>query len=147
MELRTRLKEDLKTAMRAKDTVARDTIRMLKADLDKAELDKGSDLDEGEVLTVLARAVKTRKESAAQYEEGGREDLRDQELAQVAVVQRYLPEAMSEDEAREAIKTIAAELSIESKKDMGRLIKETLARHRGQLDGKLASKIAGQILN
>lgn len=147
MSIRAKLQEDLKAAMKAKDAVTRDTIRMLKSDLEKAELTKGGELTAGEELDVISRAAKTRKESAAQYEEGGRKDLVDKELAEVAVVERYLPKALSEDEARVIIEALAKELGVTEKKQMGSLIKEAMARNRGQLDGKMASKIAASVLS
>ncbi len=147
MTIRSQLMEDLKAAMKAKDAVTRDTLRMLKADLDKAELDGDEKLtDEGE-LKVVARAVKTRKESAAQYEEGGRKDLVEKELAEVAVLERFLPKALSEEEAKEAIAALAKELGVTEKRQMGQLIKAAMAKYPGQLDGKTASKLAGSILS
>ena len=147
MTIRTKLMEDLKAAMKAKQTVARDTLRMLKTDLDRAELEKGESLSADEELKVVARAVKTRKESATQYRDGGRDDLADKELAEVAVLEGYLPAALSEDEARDAIKALADEMGITEKKQMGQLIKAAMAKYRGQIDGKLASKIAGSLLS
>lgn len=147
MTIRTKLMEDLKAAMKAREVVARDTLRMLKTDLDRAELDKGESLSDDEELKVLARAVKTRKESAAQYKDGGRDDLVDKELAEVAILEAYMPAALSEDEARAAIKALADEMGITEKKQMGQLIKAAMGKYRGQIDGKLASKIAGSMLS
>lgn len=134
-------------AMKAKDVITRDTVRMLKSDLEKAELTKGGELTDGEELDVIARAAKTRKESAAQYDEGGRPDLVEKELSEVVVVERYLPKPLSEDEARTIIEALAIELGVTEKKQMGSLIKEAMARNRGQLDGKMASKIAASVLS
>ena len=147
MSLRPTLMNDLKAAMKAGDTTTRDTLRMLKTDLDRAEMEKGSDLDESEELAVVMRAVKTRKEAAGQYEEGGRQDLVDKELAEVAVLDRFMPKAMSEDEVRSAMEAIAKELGVSEKRQMGQLIKETMSRHQGQIDGKTASRIAGTLLS
>ena len=147
MSIQAKLQQDLKAAMKAKDVLTRDTVRMLKSDLEKAELTKGGELTEGEELDVIARAAKTRKESAVQYEEGGRQDLVDKELAEVSVVERYLPKALSEAEARVIIEALAKELGVTEKKQMGSLIKEAMERNRGQLDGKMASKIAASVLS
>ncbi|MEO0326830.1 MAG: GatB/YqeY domain-containing protein, partial [Myxococcota bacterium] len=100
MALGPKIMAELKAAMKAKDTVARDTLRMLKSQLGEAELAKGGDLEEADELAVLMRAVKTRTESAAQYAEGGRQDLADKERAEITVIQRFLPKALTEDEAR-----------------------------------------------
>jgi uncharacterized protein YqeY len=138
MELVERISEDMKQAMRAGDTLARDTLRMLKAELTKP--------DAPDALTVLARAVKSRTESAAEYDEGGRPELAEKERAEIAVIERYLPEPMSEAEALEAVRAIAAEIGATQKKDLGRLMKEVMARHKGVIDGKTASALAGRVL-
>lgn len=137
---------ELKAAMKAKDTVARDTLRMLKSQLGEAEMAKGGDLEEADELAVLMRAVKTRTESAAQYAEGGRQDLADKERAEITVIQRFLPKALTEDEARAAIAKLAQEHSFSEKKQMGALMKAVKAAYPGQIDGRMAAKIAGSIL-
>ncbi|MCU0672813.1 MAG: GatB/YqeY domain-containing protein [Myxococcota bacterium] len=147
MSVREKLAEELKAAMKAKEVVARDALRMIKSNLDEAELKKGAPLDEAEELDVLLRAVKTRQESAAQYDEGGRPELAEKERAEIAIVERFLPKAMTEDEARDALVALAAELGLTEKKQLGQLMKAVTARYRGVIDGKLASKIAGSILS
>ncbi|MEZ4249204.1 MAG: GatB/YqeY domain-containing protein [Polyangiales bacterium] len=147
MSVRNQLAEDLKTAMKAKDLLTRDVLRMIKSGLDEAELKKGAALDDGEELDVLVRAVKTRQESAAQYDEGGRPELAEKERAEIAIVERYLPKAMSEAEARDAIEALAKELGLSEKKQMGQLMKAVQGKYRGVIDGKLASKIAGSLLS
>lgn len=145
--LAKRILEDIKVAMRAKDVVTRDTLRMIKSQLGEAELAKGAALDESDELKVLARAVKSREESAVQYEEAGRAELAEKERAEIVVVQRYLPQQLSEDEAKAAIGALAEKLGITEKKQMGQLMKAVMAEFRGQIDGKLASKLAGQVLS
>ena len=147
MALIESIMKDLKEAMKAKDLVARDTLRMLKAAMTEAEMAKESKLSEDEEMQVLTRAVKTRKESAQQYDEGGRPELAEKERAEVAVIQRYLPKPMSEDEVRAAMKGLAEELGLESKKQMGQLISATMERYRGQVEGRTASRLAGEILS
>lgn len=145
MSLQEKLMVDLKQAMRDKNVLTRDTLRMLKTALDREALATG-DLDEAAELKVVAREVKSRKESAAQYDEGGRADLADKERAEIVVLEAYLPKAMNEDEARAALSTIASELGATEMRDMGKVIKAAMARHAGALDGKMASTIAREIL-
>jgi hypothetical protein len=145
--LAERLLEDLKTAMKAKDEIAKQTLRMVKSELGKKELELGRDLDEKEQLDVLLAAVKSRRDSIVEYEKAGRQDLADAEKAEIAVVERYLPTQMGEDDARAAIAAIAKELGLTEKKQMGQLMKGVMERHRGQIDGKLASKLASSILS
>lgn len=145
--LRETIDADLKRAMLDKDEVARDTLRAIKSELMNREIELGRDVDSAEELAVLKRAVKTRLESAEQYEAGSRKDLAERERAQIAIVERYLPKQLDEAATREAMLAIAKELGLSSKKEMGRLMKEINARFQGQVDGKTASKIAGEILS
>ncbi len=139
MSLLEQINADLKKAMLARDEVTRDTLRMVKSEL--LTLDKPDD------LAVLSRAVKSRRDSIKSYVEGGRQDLADKEQAEIEVIERYLPKQLGEDEAREAIASIVGELGVSSKKELGRVMKEIKARYPGQVDGRLASSIAGELLD
>ncbi|MEQ9644582.1 MAG: GatB/YqeY domain-containing protein [Sandaracinaceae bacterium] len=147
MSLEERIMEDLKAAMKAKDEVAKLTLRSLKADLLKKEVDLGRDLDESDELALLSSAVKSRRDSVSEYEKAERQDLADAEKAEIAVIERYLPKQLSEDEARAAIESLAKELGVSEKKQMGQLMKAVMDRYRGQIDGKQASRIAGSLLS
>jgi uncharacterized protein YqeY len=138
MALLEQIDADLKKAMLERDEVTRDTLRMVKSEL--------LTLDKPDELAVLSRAVKSRRDSIKSYVEGGRQDLADKEQAEIEVIERYLPKQLSEAEAREAITAIIEELGLSSKKELGRVMKEIKARHPGQVDGRLASSIAGQLL-
>lgn len=131
-----RIKADLKEALRRGDAVTLSTLRLLLSQAQYARIELKRDLTEDDVLTLLQRAVKTRRESIEQYDKGGRKDLADKERAEIAVVERYLPAAMSPDETVKAIDTLLLELGLREKKDLGRAMKEFMARHRGRVDGK-----------
>ena len=98
-------------------------------------------------MAVLLRAVKTRRESAAEYEKGGRAELAANELAEVEVLSAYLPKPMDDDQARAALRALSAELGLTEKKQMSQLMKAALERHRGTLDGRQASRLLGEILS
>jgi uncharacterized protein YqeY len=147
MSLQQTILTDLQKAMKAGDDVAKQTLRMVKSELTKREVDLGRPLEEADELAVLSSAVKMRNDAVEEYEKAGRKDLADAERAQIAVVQRYLPAQLGEGEAREAIKALAGELGLSSKKEMGKLMKALMERYRGQIDGKLASRLAGEILS
>ena len=147
MALGPKLTEEIKNAMKAKDALVRDTLRMLKSELGQAEITKGADLDEADEIAVLLRAVKTRTDSAQQYDEGGRTELAEKERAEIAVIQRFLPKQLTPEEAKTAIEGLAAEHGFTEKKQMGQLMKAVKERYTGQIDGKLAAKIAGQLLS
>lgn len=138
MALLEQIAADLKKAMLERDDVTRDTLRMIKSEL--------LTLDDPDELAVLTRAVKSRRDSIKSYVEGGRQDLADKEQAEIDVIQRYLPKPLSDDEARQAIAAIIEEQGLSTKKDLGKVMKEVRARFPGQIDGKLASTIAGELL-
>lgn len=138
MALLEQIDADLKKAMLERDNVTRDTLRMIKSEL--------LTLDNPDELAVLARAVKSRRDSIKSYVEGGRQDLADKEQAEIEVIERYLPKQLTEDEAREAIAGIIEELGLSSKKELGKVMKEVKLRYPGQIDGRQASAIAGQLL-
>ena len=139
MSLLEQIDADLKKAMLERDDVTRDTLRMIKSEL--------VTLDKPDELAVLSRAVKSRRDSIESYVQGGRHDLADKEQAEIEVIERYLPKQLSEREAREAIAGIIEELGLSSKKELGRVMKELKVRYPGQVDGKLASSIAAQLLS
>jgi uncharacterized protein YqeY len=130
---------DLKKAMLERDEVTRDTLRMIKSEL--------LTLEKPDELAVLSRAVKSRRDSIKSYLEGGRQDLADKEQAEIEVIERYLPKQLNQDEAREAIAAIIEELGLSGKKELGKVMKEVKTRYPGQIDGRLASSIAGQLLD
>ncbi len=136
----------LQKAMKAGDDVSKVTLRMIRSELTAKEIELGRALNEADELTVLTSAVTMRTDAIAEYEKAGRDDLARDEQAQIEVIQRYLPEPLGEDEARDAIRELAAELGVSSKKEMGKLIKGVMDRYRGRIDGKLASRLAGEIL-
>jgi hypothetical protein len=138
MGLLERIDADLKKAMLEKDSVTRDTLRMIKSEL--------VTLENPDELAVLSRAVKSRRDSIKSYLEGDRRDLADKEEAEIAVIERYLPKQLGQDEARQAIAGIIEELGLSSKRELGQVMKEVRARYPGQIDGKLASSIAGELL-
>ena len=146
MALIDTISKDLIAAMKARDELAKRTLRMLKSDLGKKEVELGRPLEEQEDLAVLTGAVKSRRDSIAAYEQGGRNDLADAERAEIDVISRYLPKQLSPDEARAAIAALKDELGITDKKQMGQLMKAVMEEYRGQIDGKLASQIAGSLL-
>jgi len=139
MALLEQINADLKKAMLERDEVTRDTLRMIKSEL--------LTLDNPDELAVLSRAVKSRRDSIKSYVDGGRQDLADQEQAEIEVIERYLPKQLGEDEARNAIAGIIEELGLSSKKELGQVMKEVKARYPGQIEGKLAATLAGRLLD
>lgn len=134
MTLKARLTEDMKTAMRTKDTLALSTIRLANAEIKRYEVDERKEADDAKITAMLGKMIKQRKESAAIYQQAGRQDLADKELAEVGILQRYLPEMLSEAEIQTAVAAAIAETAASGMADMGKvmgLLKKHLA---GQAD-------------
>ncbi len=154
MTLRTQFNDSLKDAMRAKDQRAVSTIRMILAglkDRDIAARSRGviDGIDEAEILSMLQTLVKQRNESAGLYDQGGRPELAQQEREEIAVIERFLPKQMSEEESTAAIDAIVTELGASSIKDMGKVMAELKARHAGQMDfakagGLVKARLSGK---
>jgi uncharacterized protein YqeY len=138
MSLIEKIQDDLKTAMRERNELARETLRMVTAALKNRRIELQRDLGEEEVLEVLGRCVKTRRDSAQQYEDAGRPELAEKERAEISVIETYLPAPLGEEEAREAVAAAIAEAGATSMKDMGAVMKVLMAKYKGRLDGKAA---------
>ena len=146
MGYQDKIQEDVKAAMRAGDAETRDTLRMVVAALKNQRIELGRDLEEADELAVLQKAVKTRKDSVDQYVEAGREELAARERAEIAVIERYLPAQMSEDDVRAVVEKAIADVGATSKKEMGQVMKAVMAEHKGVVDGKTVQRIAGELL-
>jgi len=142
MSLTARLLEDIKTAMKARDTIALETVRALKSALKYAAIEKlGADaeLDDADSIVVIRREVKKRQDSASQFEGAGRQELADKEKAEIVVLERYLPAAMSSEDVAKLVEAVIAETGATSKKDMGKVMKLLQERSEGRADGKTLS--------
>ena len=144
--LETQIQDDMKSAMRAGETLRRDTLRMLIAALKNERIDRGADLDEESVLAVVRRGVKSRKDSAQQYRDAGRDELAEKEEAEIAVLEGYLPQMLDEAATIAAVEAAIAETGASEKCDLGKVMKAVMAAHRGLVDGKLVNRLAGERL-
>lgn len=146
MALKEKWDADLKQAMIGKNDVARDTIRLLLAEVKKATIQDGKELTPELEMEILQRAVKQRQQSIAEFEKASRNDLVVKERAELDVLLTYMPKQLNEEELRLAVKSLMAELGVSTKKDMGVVMKQLMARHKGQVDGKLANKVLAELL-
>jgi uncharacterized protein YqeY len=140
--LQDRLSEDLKLAMKARDQLRMDTIRMIKAALFNKEFELKKELDEAEMSRVLTTLVKQRKESAEQYQKAKRNELAEKELKEIVIVEGYLPRALSQEEITQIIETVIQETGAVTATDMGKVMKAVMAKLAGQaVDGKQLSDL------
>jgi uncharacterized protein YqeY len=144
-----RLTEDIKTAMKAKDTVALNVVRGLKSAIKYAAIEKlGADgvLEDADAIVVVRKEIKKRQDSVEQYEKANRQDLADTEKAEIAVLEKYLPAAMSAAELSKLVEDAITETGATSKKDMGKVMKLVTERAAGRADGKTISGEVGKRL-
>ena len=145
--MQDRLEADLKTALKSGDKRRVSTLRLLLAALKNERIQAQRALTGEEVEAAIRRAIKQRREAIEQYERGGRKDLVDSESEELAILQGYLPQGLTEAEVEQAVRDVMAEKGFTSVKDVGLLMKELMARHRDRLDGKLAQEIARRLLS
>jgi uncharacterized protein len=144
--LRERLHDDTTAAMRSGDVLRRDVLRMARSAIYNIEKAKRTSLSEDEVVAVLAREVKTRRESVEAFRNGGREDLAAREEAEIAILGAYLPQQLSEDDLRALVDEGVAATGASTARDLGRVMGWLSPRIRGRADGKVASSLVAQAL-
>ncbi|MCH5216349.1 MAG: GatB/YqeY domain-containing protein [Muribaculaceae bacterium] len=149
MNLFDKISNDIKAAMLAKDVVRRETLRGVKKEFLEAKTAKGADgeLSDDAALKILSKMVKQRKESAKIYSEQNRQDLADNELAEAAVIEEYLPKQLSEDELQIAVKNIIDSCGASSMKDMGKVMGIASKQLSGKAEGKAISEMVKKLLS
>ena len=146
MSLKDRLTEDLKQAMRQGDERRKSTIRMVRAAITNAEIERGRELGDDEVLAVIAKQAKQRRESVTEFAKGGRQDLVDQEEEELQILLSYLPAQMSRDEIEVAARQVIAEVEATSLAQMGEVMRQLMSQLKGKADGRLVNQVVREIL-
>ncbi|MDR3763254.1 MAG: GatB/YqeY domain-containing protein [Acidobacteriota bacterium] len=151
MNITAQIQKDIVAAMKAREELRLETLRMVKAALKNKEIDKRSALDEKEEMQVLSTLIKQRKDSAEQFTKGNRPELAAKELSEIKFIEAYLPKAIGIEEieaaVRETISAMTAEKGAPTAKDMGTVMKNTMARFAGaRVDGKLVSEAVKKAL-
>ena len=134
MSLKERITEDMKTAMRAKDSERLGTIRLLLSAMKQKEVDERIELDDAAIVAIVDKMIKQRKDSIAAFEQAARQDLVDKEKAELAVLSAYLPERLSAQELTDAVQAIVKELGASGPGDMGRVMGAVKTRLAGKAD-------------
>lgn len=146
MSLKDRLTEDLRQAMRQGDERRKSTIRLLKAEITNAEIERGRELSDDEVLAVVAKQARQRRESMAEFARGARQDLVDQEEEELQILLSYLPAQMSRDEIEVLARQVTAELGATSQAQMGEVMRRLMPQLKGRADGSLVNQVVKEIL-
>jgi hypothetical protein len=144
---RQQMQNALKEAMKNKDTVRRDVIRMAQAAIKQVEIDSRKDLSVEETMDVLQKEAKKRRETIAEMEKAGRESQAEQERAELAVLEHFLPQQLSEAEIAVIVSEVIAETGAESPKDTGKVMGPVMQRVKGVADGGTVSRIVREQLN
>jgi uncharacterized protein YqeY len=148
MTLQQKIQLDLSEAMKAKDQLRLSVLRMMKTAVKNKEVEKMKPLEDGEVISVLNTLVKQRKDSVEQFRKGGREELAQKEEAEIKIVEEYLPAAASDEEIRDAVAEAIRETGALSMRDMGKVMKATMARLAGKsADGSRVSQLVKERLS
>ncbi len=146
MTLREKINDDVKSAMRSGDTARRDTIRLLLAALKQREVDERKTLSDADVLGVIEKMIKQRRDSISQFEQGGRQDLADKEKQELALLQDYMPQAMGEDELVAAVSAAVAETGASGPADMGKVMAVLKSKLAGRADmSKVSAAVKAQL--
>ena len=140
---------DLTQAMKSREEPRLSTLRMLKAELQKLQADKGRgvEITDDDVHTVIRRLIKQRKDAAEQYRAGGANDRAESELAEIGILEPYLPKQLGDDEIDAIIAEAAKEINASSPKDMGKLMKAVMSKAKGQADGSKVKERVTAFLN
>jgi uncharacterized protein YqeY len=146
VSLREQIQTELTAAMRSGDELRRDTLRMVTSAAQYAEKNQRRPLTDDEFVTVLAREVKTRRESVEAFRAGGREDLATKEEAEIAILQAFLPEPLSDDDLRALVDEAVRTTGATSVRDLGKVMGYLVPKTRGRADGKRVSELAAQAL-
>jgi uncharacterized protein YqeY len=146
MPLKDQIASDLKQALKAGDDTRKRTLRLLMAAVHNAEIEKGAELDDPGILGVIAKQVQQRHDRAEEFRRGQRQDLVDKEGAEAAVLQGYLPAAMSREEIVEAARKVIAEVGAQGPRDMGKVMGPLTAQLRGRADGSEVAAVVRELL-
>ncbi|PLX66479.1 MAG: glutamyl-tRNA amidotransferase [Denitrovibrio sp.] len=140
MSLKDQITEDMKTYMRAKNTVALSTVRMLKSEIKNVEIDSG-ELDDAAVQKVIATAIKKRKDAADQYSNANRPELAAKELEEADYLMKYMPQQLSEEEVKAIVDEACVGVDTSDKKMFGKVMQTVMAKAQGRADGKIVNKL------
>jgi uncharacterized protein YqeY len=140
--LKQRIQDDVKAAMKAKDKARLGTLRLITAAIKQREVDERAELDDSQVLSILDKMIKQRRDSVAQYESAGRQELADQEKSEIAIIEDYLPAGLSEDEIASMIESTIQELGAAGMQAMGKVMGKLKPQMQGRADmGKVSALV------
>ncbi len=147
MSIEDKIFEDLKAAMKAKDSLKVGTLRMVRAQFKDAQIAKREPLNDDEQLAVLGNAAKRRREALEMYKNSGRDDLIQKEQAELDIISAYLPKQLSREEIEKVLKDIIKKTDVSSMQDLGKVMGPVMQQLKGKADGKLVQQLVREILS
>lgn len=147
MSLKVKLMDDFKKSMKEKDVVKKRTITLVRGDIKQKEVDTREELNDEQILDIIAKQVKQRRDSIEEFKKGDRQDLVEESQLEIAVLMGYLPEQLSEEEVRKVVLSVIEEVGATSPKDIGKVMPQVIAKTKGKADGKMISKLVKEMLN
>ena len=146
MSLKQKLQEDLKSSMKNKDNTKKSVVTLIRASIKQFEVDNRVELDDSQVIDIIAKLLKQTKDSLNEFKKAGREDLATQAEAEIEVLKEYLPQQLSEEELNEIVIATISEVGATSMKDMGAIMKEAKAKLGASAEGKTINEVAKEIM-
>lgn len=146
MSLMDRLYDDMKTAMKNKDKSKLSVIRMLISSVKYAEIEKKSSLSDDQIIDVLSREIKQRRDSLQEFEKANRTDLVEKTKEELIIIQDYLPEQLTEEEVKKIVQETVQEIGAKDKSEMGKVMSAVMPKVKGKADGKMINKLVMEIL-
>lgn len=145
--LKEKLMDDLKTAMREKDEIKKNTVQMVRAAILQIEKDKGIKVEDEKIIEIIAKEVKGKKDALVDFEKGGRDDLVSQTNQEIAILQEYLPKQLTPEEIKTEVEKVIKDIGATSMKDMGAVMKEAKTRIGAAADGRAINEAVKELLN
>ena len=146
MNLKKKINDDLKDSMKSGDKTTRGVLRLINSDIKNMEIEKGGEAGDKEVVEIIKKSVKRRKDSIEQYEKGNRIDLVDREKEELNMLEKYMPEQMSEEEIRKIVASVIKKTGATNTSEFGKVIGAVMKKTDGNVDGNLVSKIVKEEL-
>ena len=141
MSLKAKLQEDLKLAMKNKDTVKKSVVTLIRAEIKQREVDTRAELGDDEIIDVITKQLKQRRDAKAEFEKASRDDLVQEAEAEIEVLMEYLPQQLSKEELNEIVKDTISEVGATSMKDMGKIMAAIKPKTKGRADGKMINEL------
>jgi uncharacterized protein YqeY len=147
MSLSEQLNEDMKQFMKSGDKFALSVVRMLRSAVKNVEIDQRRTISDDEVLDILSREIKQRKDASSEFQKAGRQDLVDQSHAEIEVIQKYMPQALTEEELQLIVQQTIVQVGASSRADMGKVMSAVMPQVKGRADGKKINEVVQRLLS